>query len=198
VASGYSNHPQFIRYVARAHAESYGLENASTISKNQRSLMRFHTTSGPGILREMEITDLPSVLVIERQSQTYPWKSTDFISSIQARAHHVRVLVNEENLNDIFGYYIYSTASDEAELLNITIRSEIRNQGLGKQLLQYLCAQLDKNIGMVFLEVRESNAPAIALYCSAGFDEIGKYFNYYSSQGAKEDALILAKQLFDD
>jgi ribosomal-protein-alanine N-acetyltransferase len=48
----------------------------------------------------------------------------------------------------------------------------------------------------VFLEVRPSNKAAIALYESEGFVEIGTRKDYYSSAGDKEDALILARDLF--
>ena len=47
----------------------------------------------------------------------------------------------------------------------------------------------------VFLEVRPSNRSAIALYHSAGFNEIGKRPNYYPGPRAREDALVMAMEL---
>ncbi|MFT6791624.1 MAG: ribosomal-protein-alanine N-acetyltransferase [Cellvibrionaceae bacterium] len=161
--------------------------------------MRFNTVLGYAILREMAMADLTSVLAIEHRSQTHPWKKSHFIASIQAPAHCARVLVDEKISSHILGYYIFSTAADEAELLNIAIRPEIRGQGLGGQLLRYLCEQFDQRVEMLFLEVNESNIPAISLYCSVGFNEIGKYQGYYPARGKiqqkTEDALIFAKQL---
>ena len=48
-----------------------------------------------------------------------------------------------------------------------------------------------ENISLT-LEVRVSNAPAIALYEKLGFVQVGRRPNYYRSP--KEDALILKKQ----
>jgi ribosomal-protein-alanine N-acetyltransferase len=50
----------------------------------------------------------------------------------------------------------------------------------------------------VFLEVRPSNAAAIALYHAEGFHEIGRRPRYYPAKGGREDALVMAKELFAD
>ena len=50
----------------------------------------------------------------------------------------------------------------------------------------------------VFLEVRPSNAAAIALYHAEGFNEIGRRPRYYPAKGGREDALVMAKELFAD
>lgn len=160
--------------------------------------MLLHTVFGPAVLREMKIVDLPSVLAIEHQSQMHPWEKAHFISSIQAPSHHAQILVHEKKSIGVLGYYVCSTAMDEAEILNIAIAPKMRGQHLGKQLLQHLCKQFDENIHTVFLEVRESNSPAIALYRSTGFNDVGKRLNYYPHQQTREDAIIFAKQLVHD
>jgi ribosomal-protein-alanine N-acetyltransferase len=50
----------------------------------------------------------------------------------------------------------------------------------------------------VFLEVRPSNARAIALYHDMGFNEIGRRPNYYPARSGREDALVLAIELLSD
>ena len=47
----------------------------------------------------------------------------------------------------------------------------------------------------MFLEVRPSNAPAIALYHDEGFNEIGRRPRYYPAIGGREDAIVMALEL---
>ena len=70
-----------------------------------------------------------------------------------------------------------------------------RRQGLGRALVLALCESLRQKMQatVLTLEVRDSNAPAAALYASLGFAQIGLRKNYY--QHPKEDARILRKEL---
>ncbi|MGH1485408.1 MAG: ribosomal protein S18-alanine N-acetyltransferase [Cellvibrionaceae bacterium] len=151
-------------------------------------------------LQEMGLSDLSTILVIEEECHSHPWKEAHFISSIKS-SHQCSILKDAQN---IVGYAITSTAADEAELLNITIAKPYQQQGLGKQLLEYLCQSFEPSIGTLFLEVRESNVAAIALYDSLHFNEVGKRSNYYPVDTAltkahsiknREDAIIMAKTL---
>ena len=74
--------------------------------------------------------------------------------------------------------------------MNIAVSHTHRRQGIARMLVQELIARLDA--GMLTLEVRASNAPAIALYESLGFQQVGLRKNYYRKP--KEDALILRKE----
>ncbi len=151
-------------------------------------------------LREMYLEDLSDILAIEQVTHSHPWKESHFISSINS-SHQCRVVSQK---SEIVAYIITSTAADEAELLNITVAPEFQRQGIARQLLQLVCelfnSDVHKNIYTLFLEVRESNLPAISLYEGLGFNEVGVRPNYYpaeksTSKNNREDAIIMAKSL---
>ena len=114
--------------------------------------------------------DLAEVVKIENRCHLTPWTNKNFIDSYDAK-NLFKVLKNE---NDIIGYYIALFASDECELLNITIMSELQKKGFGELMLKDLFSECRKaNIVNIFLEVRKSNLLAIRLYKKSGFNEIG-------------------------
>jgi ribosomal-protein-alanine acetyltransferase len=80
------------------------------------------------------------------------------------------------------------TASDEAEILNIAVDPAYRRRGIGSALLERVCAE---SKSAVFLEVAESNAPAIALYRKQGWREAGMRPGYYA-QGTV-NAVVMKK-----
>jgi ribosomal-protein-alanine N-acetyltransferase len=156
----------------------------------------------PYLLRDMNVNDLDDVLAIEAVAQLHPWSLASFQSSLDS-SHQCYVLestmIDGEALDggaNIVAYAIVSTAADEAELLNITVSSNEQRQGLGHLLLQCLSNSFDESIATFFLEVRRSNYQAIALYDAHYFNEVGVRSNYYpSNDGAREDAIIMAKSL---
>ena len=81
-------------------------------------------------------------------------------------------------------------------MLNLCIHPEQQGAGLGRELLSHLLAQAAAGkVRSVFLEVRASNAAAIALYDTTGFNEIGRRRNYYPIDVGREDAIVMAKEL---
>jgi ribosomal-protein-alanine N-acetyltransferase len=83
---------------------------------------------------------------------------------------------------------------DEAEVLNIAVRRSKRRRGLARMLLQAAFDQLRQNgVARVFLEVRESNLPAIQLYQKCGFTKIGRRTPYYANPA--EAAICMEKIL---
>ena len=77
--------------------------------------------------------------------------------------------------------------------MNVAVHPDRRRQGIAENLITHLIQEL-KNRGShaLMLEVRASNAPAIALYEKLGFRQVGLRKNYY--RNPKEDALILRKE----
>jgi ribosomal-protein-alanine N-acetyltransferase len=68
------------------------------------------------------------------------------------------------------------TAADEAEILNIAVDPLFRRRGIGSALLARVCEEAQ---GVIFLEVAEPNAPAIALYRKQGWEYAGLRPGYY-------------------
>ena len=81
----------------------------------------------------------------------------------------------------------------EADMMNVAVSPAYRRQGIGRALVLALCEALKTRMQatVLTLEVRDSNAAAIALYQGFGFEEVGRRKNYYDLP--KEDALILTK-----
>ena len=94
------------------------------------------------------------------------------------------------------GYLAYSLVLDEASIQDVVIDPRCQGAGLGKQLLQ---ASLDdmtrRGSAVCLLEVRASNAAAIALYRSCGFQLDGERRNYYPAEQGRENALLMSRQL---
>jgi ribosomal-protein-alanine N-acetyltransferase len=90
------------------------------------------------------------------------------------------------------GYYIGLQVLDEITLMDIAIHSQYQGQGWGKTLLHDFIEQCQLRKGAeVWLEVRESNVPAISLYSAAGFALIDKRKAYYETGSGTESALIM-------
>lgn len=102
--------------------------------------------------------------------------------------------INNQSLL-LVGYLLYQL-SDVAEILRIGTACHARRQGIGKQLLGHFLATLPTHIHSVLLEVRQDNAPAIALYRLFGFECIHIRQNYYrNGDHSSTHALIMQKIL---
>lgn len=85
-------------------------------------------------------------------------------------------------------YCIGAAAYGEAELYRIGVLPEQRRKGMGKRILTDFISACPKDTEKIFLEVRESNIPAIELYKSCGFKPEAVRKNYY---GGGENAVIM-------
>lgn len=151
--------------------------------------------ASPASLRPLRESDLDAVLAIEQRAYPFPWTRGIFRDCLAAG--YPAWLLHEHGL--AIGYGVISLAADEAHVLNICIAPERQGRGLGRELLRVL-TRMARDMGAVriFLEVRPSNPPAIALYHSEGFNEIGRRPRYYPSHHGREDALVMAMELLDD
>jgi len=99
-------------------------------------------------------------------------------------------LVAEAGGERIVGYVVALDAADEGEILNLAVAPAMRRTGLGRALVHEILEVLsDRGVRQVYLEVRESNAPARALYAAHGFKEVGRRKQYY--RRPVEDAIVL-------
>jgi len=139
-------------------------------------------------LREMTLNDVDAVLAIEQQVHAHPWSRGNFVDALQA--HYLcRVL---EIKGDIIAYAVLMLGVDEAELLDIGVAAAHQRQGWGKKILLAVQALAnDHEKQNLLLEVRASNAAAIALYQGVGFKKIGLRRAYYPVDGAREDAILM-------
>lgn len=92
----------------------------------------------------------------------------------------------------IVGFITYSINVDFAEIDDIFVVKEYRQKSIASNLLQDLIDKLRGKTQKIFLEVRESNLPAIKLYQKFGFVKVGDRKNYYNDG---ENALVLVREI---
>ena len=95
--------------------------------------------------------------------------------------------------NACVGFVLGQYAHEEAEIIDILVRENEQNKGVGTLLLQCAIeACMRQNIAKIFLEVAQNNFSAIKLYENAGFAFVGKRDGYYKRGAENIDALIMA------
>jgi ribosomal-protein-alanine N-acetyltransferase len=105
-------------------------------------------------------------------------------------------LLVSESPHEITGFLMARQAADEAEILNIAVRRAHRRDGVASALFLAALEELHaRKATRLFLEVRESNAPAIAFYQKHGFRQVGKRPAYYRQPD--EAALLFERKLTD-
>ena len=92
---------------------------------------------------------------------------------------------------DLIGYAIMSMGAGEAHVLNVCVRADFREQGVGRYFMQLLFEHAkNSQCRDIFLEVRPSNPSAIHLYESLGFQRVGVRKGYYQTTHGREDAWV--------
>ena len=143
-------------------------------------------------LRDMLAGDIEIALAIEQQIHAHPWTRGNFSDAL-ASGYLCKVA---ELDGKAAGYAVLLPGVDDAELLDIGIAAQHQRQGLGLVVLEAMLS-LARELGKqrVVLEVRASNAAAIALYRKAGFADIGLRRDYYSAQNGRENAILMGRKL---
>jgi len=126
------------------------------------------------------------VHAIEQASFSDPWSLRDFRECVASDIVFLVAAAPE----GVAGYVIAQDAADEGEILNLAVASARLRGGIGRALVeQVLAALAERGARQVFLEVRESNGAARALYASLRFEEVGRRSSYY--RRPVEDAIVL-------
>jgi len=143
----------------------------------------------------MDVRDLDAVSRIEAAAYAFPWTRGNFVDSLAA-GYLAEVL--EDETRQLLGYFIAMAGVDEMHLLNITVAPAWQGQGLGRLMLQALADHArGRGMASLWLEVRESNRRARALYEQLGYAEVGLRRGYYPAAGRREDAVVMSLVLQD-
>jgi [ribosomal protein S18]-alanine N-acetyltransferase len=142
--------------------------------------------------RPMQMADLDAIMQIEPVIYPYPWSRGNFSDSLNSGYSCWVCQVDGR----IMGYAVLMMVLDEAHILNISIAQNFQGQGLGWQLMQFICDVARRHGGLnMFLEVRVSNQKAIRLYEATGFNEMAIRRNYYPAKNGREDAILMGMAL---
>jgi ribosomal-protein-alanine N-acetyltransferase len=127
--------------------------------------------------------DVPALVAIAKECGL----DVDFAAEL-SRSYAVLLVVREGQQR--CGFLLAWRAADELHLTDLGVASTFRRRGLARALVETLCREEAR---VVFLEVRESNSPALALYESLGFTELDRRKRYYADTG--EDAVVMQRLL---
>ncbi|MEO8400405.1 MAG: ribosomal protein S18-alanine N-acetyltransferase [Gammaproteobacteria bacterium] len=144
-------------------------------------------------MRKATPNDIPTLMAIEIATQAEPW-SEDIFRQCLKIGYDCWLI--EENQKIIAFILVSSTMAGESHILNLCVDVPYQRRGFGCELVTYvLKTEKNKGMGVIFLEVRRTNQPAIALYQKMGFKQINVRKNYYPNGKEREDALVLAMDL---
>lgn len=139
------------------------------------------------IMKESHVTQIAQ---LEKLCFSMPWSENSVRSELN---NALSLWIVAEDCGSVVGYVGSQTVLGEADMMNLAVHPDYRRQGVGEKLINELISRLkEQGSHVLILEVRLSNAPAIALYEKLGFVQVGRRPNYYSNP--KEDALILRKE----
>ena len=140
--------------------------------------------SGEVVIRALTSEDTGRLTEIERRCFSCPWSERSFLASM---AIPVSVWLGAESDGEIVGFIGAVSVAGEAEILDIAVEPECRCRGIGRTLLKAMLEHIKADgADTVFLDVRCSNAPALGLYRSFGFETYTVRKDYYTSP--REDA----------
>ena len=137
---------------------------------------------------KMEPHHINDILEVERECFSDPWSEAMFLEEISGKVAHYYVAVVD---NKAIGYMGMWSLSGEGHITNVAISENHRKKGYAKVLIAHFTEIAQKeNLEFMTLEVRASNTPAINLYESFGFVQVGVRKKYYENT---EDALLMTK-----
>lgn len=141
---------------------------------------------------KLGFADIDNILTIEERVYAYPWSRGNFTDSFLSgyEAFGLR-----DSGHEIVAYFVVMPVLDELHLLNFAVDLPYQGKGNGKLLMDRLFAYANEHAyASILLEVRRSNARAIAVYENAGFSSIGVRKGYYPAhENQREDAIVMRR-----
>ena len=144
-----------------------------------------------GAIRPAGEEDIPVLAAMERSF--FPLSpGEDMLRRMFSDGRHVFLLSEEDGAPVGFAWYEF--VLDEGYIGDVAVMPGFRRRGVGRSLTEAMLADArERGLLTLALEVRESNAPALALYERCGFTEVGRRKNYYEKP--REDALLMTAYL---
>ncbi len=143
-------------------------------------------------LRAMTEADLAEVVAIEDALQPTPWSAQVFRDCFNSH-YDCRVVQRD---SAVIGFVVLSSVLDEVHLLNIAVAPAMQRRGIAWAVLKEVIPEYQaRSLRYLYLEVRESNAGARALYERIGFQTVGLRRNYYRTHNGRENAVLMMLDL---
>lgn len=137
-------------------------------------------------VRLLEPSDLDDLVELERTCFAYHWTRDQFLIGLEQGGY---IVLGIRIDGQLVAYMAFSLIADEMEILNLAVHPDYRKKRLGSALMDRAFAICrTKGVSKSFLDVKESNIPAIAMYRKYGYEQFGVRKRYYPD--TKEDALL--------
>jgi ribosomal-protein-alanine acetyltransferase len=143
------------------------------------------------MVRKFQVRDAPAVQEILRKSPEAAEWTLNSLERLRLRGELGWVI---ETGGGVCGFLVIRTVAQEAEILNLSVHTAERRAGNATVLLREALAECrELHVKKIFLEVRESNGPAISFYLKHGFVRNGRRPAYY--QNPTEAAVLMMREL---
>ena len=139
----------------------------------------------------MDRSHIPQIAALERECFSAPW-SEQLLEDAMFDPQASFIVAEDGEEGNILGYAGLHAVLDEGYIDNIAVVPDARRHGVASALLDVFCRFGAVNLAFLTLEVRKSNAAAIALYEKYGFQQAGLRPGYY--QNPREDAIIMTRE----
>jgi ribosomal-protein-alanine N-acetyltransferase len=142
--------------------------------------------------------DLDQVMVIEQASFSMPWSRNLFLAELRNKpVSLMMVALAPGEGRQVVGYIVCWVFVDELHILDLATRPDIRRQGIAHQLVLSVLSETYRwGARKAFLEVRESNRAALALYEELGFIRTAVREEYYDLPMENAVVMILETEAF--
>lgn len=148
------------------------------------------------VIETMDNDDAPSLPRIHEEDFVRPWTEDEF-TDLLAQSNVFGFAAREVGNRPAgpFGFVLVRQAADEAEILTIAVSRSARRLGLGRGLMDAVLRALHADrTASLFLEVDETNVPAITLYRRLGFIQVGRRPDYYRRPGGERTGAIVMRR----
>lgn len=137
-------------------------------------------------IKKFSAEHIKGVATVEQLCFGTPWSEIELSEELNNKCANFYVALHNEKVVGYVGLYV---VCNEGDIARVAVLPEYRRFGIAKKLLN---ESFKENLDAIFLDVRESNVPAKALYKSLGFEELGVRKNYYSNP--TENAVLMKKE----
>lgn len=158
----------------------------------------FRSTPRDFVLTPLRRSDSEEIARLHAEDFSRPWSGAEFAALLaQETVFGFGAREARRQNAGLAGFVLARLAADEAEILTIAVARSCRRYGLGRRLMEAVLRELHvQRAEALFLEVDETNAPAITLYRKLGFREVGRRPAYYqSAEKQKTGALVMRRDL---
>ena len=148
------------------------------------------------VIEPLKVQDCDAMARLHDESFSRPWNDGEF-RSLLSQPPVFGFIARPQGMSDRpAGFILSRLAAGEAEILTVAVARSARRAGIGHRLVSAVLRKLHQvRAETIFLEVDESNSPAIGLYKGFGFAEVARRPSYYDTPSGKSAALVMRLDL---